>query len=185
MFPTWKQEDCFPIIRDTILRLCEKRKTWILFNEIVDALLQNGTIVKFVTGADIWKDEAEREVVANMVAWFSQKITEYENGTLPDNYKQIDLIEEAYTLFDRREVEGRYAYKLREAPDVIPKVKSEKAARSVTLRKRRLEERKKQEEFRKFVEELKREKVTPEEYRERIMKWQQRANSSKNQHSDA
>jgi len=182
LYPSWKHEDCFPAIRDTILRLCERKKTWILLDEIVDALLENGTVLKFVTRKDIWKDETAKQIVANMVAWFSQKITEYENGTLPENYKRIDLIEEAYTLFDRREIEGRYAYKLRDTPKVVPKTKGGKATKGITLKERRMDERKRQEEFRKFVEELKREKVTPEEYRERIMKWRERENNSKNQH---
>jgi len=177
-FPSWKQEDCFPIIRDTILQLCEKKKSWVLLDEIVNALLENGTVLEFVSGVDVWRDEEAREILANMVAWFSQKITEYENGTLPDNYRQIDLIEEVYTLFDRREIEGRYAYKLRAAPDVVPEVKGVKVTKRSTLIEKRVEERKRQEEFRKFVEDLKREKVTPEEYRKRIMKWQQKANDS-------
>jgi len=180
LFPSWKHEDCFPIIRDTILRLCEKKKTWILLDEIVNALLENGTVLRFVTGADVWKDEDAREIVSNMVAWFSQKITEYENGSLPENYRQIDLIEEAYNMFDRREIEGRYSYKLREAPDVVPKAHRVKASKGARFRERRIEEQRRKEEFRKFVEELKRQKVTPEEYRERVMKWRQRANNSEN-----
>jgi len=180
LFPSWKHEDCFPIIRDTILRLSEKKKSWVLFEEIVKALLENGTVLEFVTGVDVLKDQEAREIVSNMVAWFSQKITEYENGTLPENYRQIDLIEEAYNIFDRKEIEGRYAYKLRVTPDVVPRPKSMKATKEAALRVRRMEEKKRKEEFRKFVEELRRQKVTPEEYRERIMKWQQRANNSKN-----
>jgi len=178
LFPAWKHEDCFPLIKDIILRLCGRKKTWVLLGEIVNAILENGTVFKFVTGVDVWREEVEREVVANMVAWFSQKITEYENGTLPENYKQIDLIEEVYTLFDRRQIEGRYAYKLRTAPDIVPKAKSTREIKRGILKENRMKVRKRQEKFRKFVEELKKQKVAPEEYRERIMKWRKKAENT-------
>ena len=83
-------------------------------------------------------------------------------------------------MFDRREIEGRYSYKLREAPNVVPKADGVKASKGARIRERRIGEQKRKEEFRKFVEELKRQKVTPEEYRERVMKWRQRANHSEN-----
>lgn len=181
MFPAWKHEDCFPIVKDTILRLCEERKGWVLFDEILDELLEDGT-VKLAIGDISWKDEDAREIVSNVVAWFSQKITEYENGTLREHYKQIDLIEEAYSIFDRKELDGRYAYKLRVAPDVIPEGTDGKVTKGSIVRQKRLEEKRRQDAFRRFVEDLKKQKVTGEEYREtgeeyreRVKKWQQRA----------
>lgn len=67
---------------------------------------------------------------------------------------------------------------MRAAPDVVPEVKGVKVTKRSILEEKRVEERKRQEEFRKFVEDLKRDKVTPEEYRKRITKWQQKANDS-------
>ncbi len=103
-----------------------------------------------------------------MVAWFSQKITEYERGLLQRSYPQFHTIEEAWLTFDRVEFDDRYAYRMRESQrDTKPIfVKRSRSASYLTEEKKL-----KMEEFSKFVEELK-QKVNAEEYRKRIMEWE-------------
>ena len=169
----WKHEDCFPTIYDIILDLCRKKKDWVLHDEIVAALLDEALIIKLVTDVRMYKDMEEREIVANMVAWFSQKVTEYENGNLPANYRQFYLIEEAYRMFDRKKAEGRYAYRLRYA--LAPKIPPKIAHKGKAITQEQIEEMKKREEFRKYVESLKKQRargeISAEEYRKRTMEW--------------
>jgi hypothetical protein len=168
LFPLWKHEDCFPTIYEIVLDLCKKKKGWVLHDEIVAMLLNNMLIVKLVADVRVYKDIEEQEIVANMVAWFSQKITEYENGNLPLNYKQFHLIEKTYRMFDRKKIGGRYAYKLRPTPasKIIPKITEKRKAII-----RNHVEMKKKKEFRKYVEALKKLNLPAEEYRKLIMKW--------------
>jgi len=177
---SWKQEDCFPIILELIYALSTKKKQqWISHNELVDVALDNPQVIAIITDAkmrpfkyETWK---EREIVSNMIAWFSEKITEYERGLLSRSYRQFQIIEEAWLNLDRMELEGRYAYKTRESRRVTEPtfVKSERR-RAFGLTE---EEKQEREQFRKFVEDLKSQKVSPEEYRKRIMEWQKEHSS--------
>ena len=166
MIPLWTHEEVFPIIRDTLFDLCGKKKDWILHDEIVNALLDEKDIAYLAANISVRKAIEEKGIVANMVAWFSQKITEYERGKLePESYREFDMIEEAYRLFDRKTIGGRYAYKLRTTPRTLPETIRQK----MLERLKKMEER---EEFREFVEALQKEKISPEEYRKRIAEWQ-------------
>jgi len=156
------------MIRDVILDLCNKKKDWVFHEEIVDELLSNKYIADLANDIRARKGIEKQESVANMIAWFSQKITEYENGNLePESYGEFYLIEEAYGFFDRKRMKGRYAYRLSTAPRIAPEVVRER----MLERLRKVKER---EEFRKFVEELQKAKVSAEEYRRRITEWREK-----------
>jgi len=118
--PSWKQEDCFPIILETIRTLsAEKKREWISHDELVDSLLDNPQIVEIIKNARMhifrYENVEERRMASNMVAWFSQKITEYECRSLSKNYYQFHIIEEAWLNFDRIRLGGKYAYRIRES----------------------------------------------------------------------
>lgn len=173
--PSWKQEDCFPIILETIYALSTKKKQkWILHSELVDALLDNPQVIAIITSAKMrpfkYETSEEREIASNMAAWFSQKITEYERGLLHKSYRQFDIIEEAWLALDRIEFGGRYTYKTRESRRVTKPI-FVKRERRTTFRLTE-EEKLKREEFRKFVEKLKSQNVRGEEYRKRVKEWQ-------------
>jgi hypothetical protein len=172
--PSWKQEDCFPLILETIYALSIKKKAqWVSHNQLVEALLDNPQVIAIITDVKMrplkYETSEEREIVSNMVAWFSQKITEYEHGLLSKKYRQFHTIEEAWLNLDRIELDGRYAYKMRESRRATKPIFVRERGRTLQLTE---EERLRREEFCKFVEELKSQKVSPEEYRKRVMEWQ-------------
>jgi hypothetical protein len=166
---SWRQEDCFPIIFETIQKLsADKGGDWVTHDEIVEALLKDINIMGLAALAKIYlyKNEEidEKSIVANMVAWFSQKITEYEHGELSERYSQYSLIQEAWRRFDRKVVRNRYSYKVRSSPREAPIFV--KGGR----RRERMPEAK-QKEFSKLVDLMKKLGVPGELFREVTPLW--------------
>lgn len=166
-FSLWKHEDCFPIIRDAIIELCRRKGGGlVLHDEIVDALLGNLFIVSRIAKIRAEKDQEKHEIAGNMVDWFSKGITEYENGNLSPDYVQFNVIEEAYQMLARERIEGKYAYTLQIGPKALSKIVQKYE-----------EDRRRKEEYRKFVEELKRLRLPAEEYRRRDAEWRKQHRS--------
>jgi len=168
-----------------------RKGEWVLHEEIVNELLKNPEILRVLKTKSEWRllsgDKSTKEVVSNIVAWFSQKITEYEKGDLSNAYSQFYLIQEAYAIFDRAKIGGNYAYKTEFTPELSFKVEERKRQKieeleefSKELRKvlrmskqklvdRQVEEIRRKDEFKEFAEMLKRKKVPPDVYRKLIM----------------
>lgn len=167
--PSWRQEDCFPIIFETIQRLSmSKGGDWVTHEELVEELTKDVNMMRLVTLAKIHlyrnEDMDERSIVANMVAWFSQKITEYEHGELSERYSQYSLIEEAWKSLDRRVVRNRYSYKVRSLPKETPIVVKGKRRCLQTLEAN-------QKEFSRLVELMRELHVPGELFREVTSLW--------------
>jgi len=152
----WKQKDVFPIIFNSLLRLSEDNNNWISHNSIVNDIIGHCNINDYIS----WYPQDVtilREIVSNMVAWFSEKYTLFEEGELSPNEGTYDLIKKVYETFERRKEIENNTYSYRRLSN----------ARPIPLSKR---DRNK-ERFRAFVEYLKRIKCPPEEYRNLISKW--------------
>jgi hypothetical protein len=167
--PSWRQEDCFPIIFETIQRLSmSKGGDWVTHEELVEELTKDVNMMRLVTLAKIHlyrnEDMDEGSIVANMVAWFSQKITEYEHGQLLERYSLYSLIEEAWKSLDRRAIKNRYSYKVRSLPRETPIFVKEKRWRLQTLEAN-------QKEFSRLVELMRELHVPGELFREVTSLW--------------
>jgi len=142
----WKQIDYFPLISNSIVELSVDSNKWLSHKEIVDHLIEVEKL-------------GDYDTVSNMVAWFSQKITQYENGNLNPNYRCYDIISSISNSYDRK-VDGiTYSYKrvIGTKPLIINKPKSKDELKKM--------------EFAEFVQELKDKGIRGEEYRKAIKKW--------------
>ena len=115
MSPLWTHHECFPILFEIIADLSRNNKgRWVTHNEIVDATLENVETLDIVTKVSKQRGTKKRNEAANIVAWFSQKITKYRKSSLPSSYSQYQLIKHASTAFERKKKKGGpYAYRLR------------------------------------------------------------------------
>jgi len=113
--PLWTHHECFPILFEIIADLSRNKKgRWVAHKEIVDATLENVETLDIVTKVSKQRDTEKRPEAANMVAWFSKTITDYENLSLSPSYSQYQLVKDASTAFQRKKIKGgAYAYRLR------------------------------------------------------------------------
>jgi hypothetical protein len=153
IYMSWKQHGVFPIIFNTLVYLAKENNTWISHHNLSKYLAEEESL-------------GDYDTVSNMVAWFSQKITEYEKGELSPRYKAYNIIQQAYRLFERKKDGEHYSYKLRYTPDNMS-VQKASVVRYYTKPKKKL----KQERFRAFVEYLKEIKIEPSLYRRLITVW--------------
>ncbi len=166
---SWTQEDCFPIIFRTLQELSSnKGGNWITHEELVEALLKHIDMIELVVLAKshLYRDEEidERSIVSNMIAWFSQKLTEYEHGKLSESYSQFSLIEEAWESLDRRVTEDGYSYKMRHLRRDTPIFVKERRQRASQLKVDK-------KEFAKLVDRMKQLGVPGELFREVTTLW--------------
>jgi len=116
--PSWDMRKILPIVRDTILALYEEKRNWVLEKEVVEALLEDPRISKAADEAVARGKKAgnKRNIVANMVAFLNHWITRYENGTIPEGaWFWSQFADETQRMFQRKEIRGKYAFKMREA----------------------------------------------------------------------
>ena len=92
----WKQKDIFPIILKRLDDISGAGK-WVCQSELVNNLANSFTqeIRSFCSA------NPSSKTVSNMVAWFSQKVTAYQNGQLTGNYTAIGTVREASAKFER------------------------------------------------------------------------------------
>lgn len=132
----------------------------VLHDEIVDGLLGNPFIASRVAKIRAEKGQGEREAAGNMIDWFSKGITEYENGNLSPEYIQFKAIQEAYRLLRRERARRKYAYALQIGPKALNKIVQKYE-----------EDRRRIEEYGRFVEELNKLGLPAEERRRRDAEW--------------
>lgn len=111
MSPLWSHAECLPIVRDKILSLCRKKSHWVLIDDVIPALLEDPTISREASRASAGKKQKEPNIVANMIGFLNERITQYEKGTIPKSW--FDFAQEIHSLIERKEIKGRWAYKLR------------------------------------------------------------------------
>jgi len=95
---SFSQDDVFPIIRRIIISIHDKKQDFVTHNEIVTALLADSSGHNEIISAQKMRPhETTEHIAANMVAWFSQRITVgasiYMNS------------------FERKKISGRWAYR--------------------------------------------------------------------------
>jgi len=156
-YTNWKQREVFPIVYNTLLGLTSSKK-WVTHEEIVDALMTNLDIQRNIYRVIATKEEL-RDILSNIVAWFSQRITEYETGQLDSNYSVYDIIEDAYCTFDRKKESNNTTYSYRITD-------TKKQPHKVLTKEKILQKR-----FSEYVEYLKTLKLTGKEYRQKVMEW--------------
>ncbi|REK24123.1 MAG: hypothetical protein DWQ45_04820 [Planctomycetota bacterium] len=101
LMPTWKHADVFPIIADIIRDSYAQEPRYITHDEITSQLLADPAAVGIIADAhDQESDRSPEWLAHNMVAWFSQRIT---SGDSDWDH-----------AFDRREIDGKWAYKPKE-----------------------------------------------------------------------
>ncbi len=103
MTATWKQADVFPIITGIIDDAYAKQPRFVTHDEIARGLLADPGAARIIQEAYQQQDEKQslEWLAHNMVAWFSKSITE----------GQSDWNDS----FDRTSIDGKWAYKPREA----------------------------------------------------------------------
>jgi len=143
--PLWDHKKCLPIIREEIYHLCTKSEDWVHLKEIVEVLLQNETISDESNRVHKIKGEKKKNVIANMVAFLNQRVTQFEDGSVPISWH--DFAEKVHSMFERRKIGGRYAFRLRNPAD-------EQDRGSVSESQKVSERKKKQNAFAKYVKEL-------------------------------
>jgi len=145
----WRQNEVFPEIFRAINILTDTgRDKWVSHEDIVSYLFSNQLLSR------------NPYQVSNMVAWFSQKITEYELGILSPRSKCYELIQNAFRSFERKRIGKVYSYRKRshDRPSKIHmSFKNSKHLR--------------QERFRLFVDYLKECKIEPELFRRLTVLW--------------
>lgn len=105
---SFSQDDVFPIIRRVIRTLYQNKHDWVTHDEIVQGLLSDPAGQKEVRGAQRTRPgETEKQIAANMVAWFSQRIT-------------VDKLSELARSFDREKIRGKWAYRPKASATTIP-----------------------------------------------------------------
>lgn len=99
MANAWERTDLFPIIAQVIISQHEAKRGYVTHDEIVAALLRDpdgSTAVDRALGqSDL--DHSREWLAANMVAWFSQRITVGDS--------------EWSEQFDRKHIDGKWAYR--------------------------------------------------------------------------
>ncbi|WP_129633832.1 hypothetical protein [Candidatus Oscillochloris fontis] len=101
MTPSFSQDDVFPIIRRIITAIYREKRDFVTHDEIVAALLNDPSGHREVILAQkVRTNETEERVAANMVAWFSQRITV---GASVDQ-----------NSFERKKIRGKWAYRPRQ-----------------------------------------------------------------------
>lgn len=108
MAAAWKQIDVFPIILSCMVDISRRRR-WISHGELVEHLLKSHMQqIRLVCS-----ENPTVETVSNMAAWFSQKVTAYQNGHLSERYAAISTVREVIAKFDRHKDRSSYSYRLR------------------------------------------------------------------------
>ena len=106
---SFSQDDVFPIIRRVIRTIYQDKHDWVTHDEIVQGLLSDSAGQKEVRGAQRTRPgETEKQIAANMVAWFSQRIT-------------VDKLSELARSFDREKIRGKWAYRPARMLEMIDK----------------------------------------------------------------
>lgn len=97
--PTWKHADAFPIIARVIAQMYREHGCFITSQQIAAGLLEDRQARAMIDGAhqQLQHDWSLQRVAANMVAWFSQRITVGQS-----QWRQA---------FERTKVKGQWAYK--------------------------------------------------------------------------
>ena len=73
----FNQADVFPVIADSIRKIHQRKGDFVSHEEIVEALLEDPVGKELVETAHQKQNSQSREWLAsNMVAWFSQRMTE-------------------------------------------------------------------------------------------------------------
>ncbi len=104
----WKQKDIFPIILRRLVDISEPGK-WVGHSELVSELAKSS--IQDIRS--VCSGNPSPKIVSNMLAWFSQKVSAYQNGRLSDRYAAIDTVQEASARFERRKERSSYSYRLR------------------------------------------------------------------------
>ena len=110
--PRWRHEDFFPIINSVIFKICKGRR-WMSHHKIVKELVKEPSINKHFSSLTSSRKEL-LWLTSNMLSWFSQKITQYNEDPLSlQNYKALDVIKEASRIYERRKVGKVWAYRIK------------------------------------------------------------------------
>ena len=161
----WKQIDAFPIIINCLIEIADSEK-WTAHDEIENHIFKLEYEEQL---QNICSTALTREIVSNMVAWLSQKYTEYESGDLSENYYALKIVENVYLHFERKEEGTLYSY--RKTPYLKKPINQKETKRNRTVKKRGHERTPKQIAFAKFVQNLKNKGIRGSEYRKAVMEW--------------
>jgi len=94
----FNQAEIFPIIADSIRKIYQRKREFVSHDEIVQGLLNDPVGKELVDAACQKQNSQSREWMAgNMIAWFSQRITEGES--------------EYASEFERTMIGNEWAYK--------------------------------------------------------------------------
>jgi len=101
-----------PLVRDTIYALCEKKGGWVTKEETVIALLGDPRISKAADEARREQKTDKAHILRNMVDWLDSWVTKLEEKEpMPD--WACKLATEILDQFERKKIDGKWAYKLR------------------------------------------------------------------------
>lgn len=103
----WKQIDVFPIITNCLIEITDSEK-WTAHDKIVNHIFKSEYKEQL---QNICSTALTRKIVSNMVAWLSQKYTDYESGDLSENYYALNIVEKVYTHFERKKECTLYSYR--------------------------------------------------------------------------
>jgi len=92
--------------------LCRAKGDWVLFHDVVKALLEDPCISREVNRITAVKKQKQSNVLANMVGFLNEWITLYEKGNIPASW--FDFAAETHSLVERKKIGGRWAYRLRD-----------------------------------------------------------------------
>lgn len=103
----WKQIDAFPIITNCLIEIADSEK-WTAHDKIVNHIFKSEYEEQL---QNICSIALTRDIVSNMVAWLSQRYTDYESGDLSENYYALKIVENVYTHFERKKEGKLYSYR--------------------------------------------------------------------------
>jgi hypothetical protein len=113
---SFSQDDVFPIIRRVIRNIYQDKQDWVTHDEIVQGLLSDPAGQKEIRGAQKSRPgETEKQIAANMVAWFSQRIT-------------VDKLSADARSFVREKIHNKWAYRPKAGDITIPAHSSRSSA---------------------------------------------------------
>ncbi|MGB9960007.1 MAG: hypothetical protein ACPLKQ_05755 [Candidatus Bathyarchaeales archaeon] len=109
----WSHDKVLPKIRQIIYDLCSKKKDWVTKDEIVKALESDPDISSIAAeAASSGKFNGNTtKIFSNMVDFMNLWLTEFESGRVPDPWS--GFAKETLEMFERRKVNGKWAFKLR------------------------------------------------------------------------
>ncbi|MEM2130262.1 MAG: hypothetical protein QXZ70_06660 [Candidatus Bathyarchaeia archaeon] len=109
----WSHEKILPIVRQAIYNLCLKNKGWVTREDIVKALENNAEACSIAANAaslGMFNGDMTK-IIGNMVDMMNLWLTESERGKAPDAWDKF--ARETLDMFERRKIDGKWAFKLR------------------------------------------------------------------------